>query len=117
MEKSPDYGIELVTLAQVVDGAAPAQRTLARSSWGKNKDLSTWDCPMNSELTWAQRRAELDLEASAARGDDVAQRELLALQASDWAFLDEGGRTDDYGARRVAGHLSELERAISGQIG
>lgn len=117
LEKSPDYGIELVTLAQVVDGAAPAQRTLARSSWGKNKDLSTWDCPMNSELTWAQRRAELDLEASAARGDDVAQRELLALQASDWAFLDEGGRTDDYGARRVAGHLSELERAISGQIG
>ena len=74
-------------------------------------DLMTFGAPES------QRRAELDL-ASARPGTDptalaAAERELLALQASDWAFMESGDRTGDYGARRFAEHVAAFECAFS----
>lgn len=117
LEKAPGYGIELVTLGEVADSAEPVAHEVARSTWGRNKNFETWDSPRTAEIVWNQRRAELDLEQALARGSagdaQRAEAELLALQASDWAFMEFGGRTGDYGARRFAEHLGEFEGALS----
>jgi 1,4-alpha-glucan branching enzyme len=117
LARAADYGIELVTLGGLVDSATPTRRAVERSSWGTAKSLITWDSPRTAEIVFAQRRAELVLEAASAGGAldqaalATAERELLALQASDWAFMESGDRTGDYGARRFAGHLSAFEHA------
>ena len=55
-------------------------------------------------------------EASAGRlrGAALARaaRELLALQSSDWAFLDYGRQTGDYPFQRAVGHSRSLYEAI-----
>ena len=41
-----------------------------------------------------------------------AARELLAVQSSDWAFLDYGRRTGDYPYQRMLDHSRSLFEAI-----
>jgi 1,4-alpha-glucan branching enzyme len=111
-------GIELVTLAQALERHPPEERPLQRSSWGEGKDLRTWDSPEVADMAWAARRLELRLlraldtnglpRASAER----ATRELLALQASDWAFLDRRGQAGDYPWQRSTAHAEALLDAI-----
>ncbi|MBJ7458357.1 MAG: DUF1957 domain-containing protein [Thermoleophilaceae bacterium] len=119
LKLAPGYGIELVTLGAVARDAVPVERELARSSWGRNKSLETWDSPRTAEMVWNQRRAELTLEQALARraadsgAASRARAELTALQSSDWAFMEFGGSTGDYGARRFAEHLGAFERALS----
>ncbi len=112
------HGIELVTLAEALERVEPRARPLARSSWGEGKDLSTWDSPAVSDLVWGARRLELRLLCELARRDvpreraERAARELLALQASDWAFLDKRRQAGDYPYERVTDHAQALLDAI-----
>jgi 1,4-alpha-glucan branching enzyme len=41
-----------------------------------------------------------------------AARELLAIQSSDWAFLDQRGQAGDYPFQRVTAHAESLLEAI-----
>ena len=41
-----------------------------------------------------------------------AARELLAVQASDWAFLDSRGQAGDYAFQRATGHAEAALEAI-----
>jgi predicted glycosyl hydrolase (DUF1957 family) len=41
-----------------------------------------------------------------------AARELLAAQASDWAFLDQRGQAGDYAYQRATDHAAALMEAI-----
>jgi 1,4-alpha-glucan branching enzyme len=41
-----------------------------------------------------------------------AARELLAVQASDWAFLDRRGEAGDYAFQRATGHAEAALEAI-----
>jgi 1,4-alpha-glucan branching enzyme len=71
-----------------------------------------------ADLAWGARRLELRLvEALAARrlgraAAERAARELLAVQASDWAFLDAKRQAGDYPYARVLGHSESLLQAI-----
>ena len=112
------HGIELVTLAQAAERHPGEERPLRRSTWGERKDLSTWDSPAVADMAWAARRLELRVlrgvagelpEAAAER----AVRELLALQASDWAFLDRRGQAGDYPWQRSTDHARALLEAIN----
>jgi 1,4-alpha-glucan branching enzyme len=100
-------------------GAISLRRALAPSSWGSGKDLSTWDAPAVAELAFAARRAELRTVAAAASRHqpraalERAARELLALQASDWAFLITRELAGDYPHRRVEAHLAGHEAALT----
>ena len=111
-------GVELVTLPEAAERAAPERRQLHRSSWGEHKDLSTWDSPAVADLAWGARRLELRLAATLAGrrvapgGAERAARELLALQASDWAFLDKRHQAGDYPFQRVTDHARALLEAI-----
>jgi 1,4-alpha-glucan branching enzyme len=122
LEEAPAQGVELVTLPQGLEGSEPVERPLTASSWGRPKDLSTWDSPAVAELVFQVRAAELRTLAEAAvHGGgpalERAARELLALQSSDWAFIATRGLAADYPWTRVREHLAALETALKGLRG
>ena len=95
----------------------PAARPLAASSWGEGKDLRTWDSPRVGDIAWAGRRLELRLLRALSAGWPApaaarAARELLAVQSSDWAFLDGRGEAGDYAFQRATGHAESALQAI-----
>lgn len=110
-------GVRLLTAPQALAEHEPVERPLAASTWGEEKDLRTWDSPPVADLAWGARRLELRLLRALAqglRGPPAlrAARELLAVQASDWAFLDKRGQAGDYPFRRVTDHAEVLLEAI-----
>jgi 1,4-alpha-glucan branching enzyme len=119
LAEAPARGLELVTVSEGLERVPAVERTLAASTWGTGKDLSTWDSPAVAELAFAARAAELRTVAAAARaegGDDAlkrAARELLALQASDWAFQVTRDLAGDYPGLRAGGHAAGVEAALA----
>jgi 1,4-alpha-glucan branching enzyme len=110
-------GVRLLTVPQALAEHQPVERPLAASTWGEDKDLRTWDSPPVADLAWGSRRLELRVLRALSRGLSGpaalrAARELLAVQASDWAFLDRRGQAGDYPFRRVTEHAEALLEAI-----
>jgi 1,4-alpha-glucan branching enzyme len=110
-------GVRLLTVPQALAEHEPVPRSLVASTWGEEKDQRTWDSPAVADLAWGTRRLELRvLRALSAglRGDGAARavRELLAAQASDWAFLDKRGQAGDYAYQRAVAHSEAALEAI-----
>jgi 1,4-alpha-glucan branching enzyme len=111
-------GVRLVTLPQALREHRPERRPARQASWGEGKSLETWDSPSVADLVWATRRSELRLlravSARMVRGAAAkrAARELLALQSSDWAFMDYRGQAGDYPYARATAHAEGLLEAI-----
>ncbi|HEX7290483.1 MAG TPA: 1,4-alpha-glucan branching protein domain-containing protein [Conexibacter sp.] len=113
---------EPVPLACALADARPAPAAaddvragrLPTTTWGTPRDLSTWDGPQVAELAWQARAAELRALAPAgARPNAVAERELLLLQSSDWAFQVTRDLAGSYPRERAAGHRAALEAALA----
>ena len=119
LAEAPAQGIRLATLSGALERVAPVERPLAASSWGRRRDLSTWDCAAVAEQCFGSRRRELELALAARRWHacgpalERAARELLAMQASDWAFLASRGLAGDYPRRRVEGHAAAMDAALA----
>jgi 1,4-alpha-glucan branching enzyme len=100
-----------------VAAGAPSVRELPTTTWGTPRDLSTWDGPQVADFAWRMREAEL--RALVRDHDDPAGpralRELLALQASDWAFQATRGLSGGYPEERAAGHARALAEALAGE--
>jgi 1,4-alpha-glucan branching enzyme len=112
------HGVELVTVSEARERHPAEPRPLRRSSWGEGKDMRTWDSPEVADLAWAARRLELRLLRalrSGVEGDaaERATRELLAVQASDWAFLDRRRQAGDYPWQRTTDHARSMLEAIN----
>jgi len=110
-------GVRLLTVPEALAEHEPVERPLSASTWGEEKNLLTWDSPPVADLAWGTRRLELRvLRALSAglRGDAAmrATRELLATQASDWAFLDKRGQAGDYAYQRAVSHSEAALQAI-----
>jgi 1,4-alpha-glucan branching enzyme len=122
LEGAAAAGVRTVTVPQALAEHEPVERELAASTWGEGKGFSTWDSPTVADLTRGARRMELRLlrALSQGLGGDVAARaarELLAAQASDWAFLDKRGQAGDYAYQRATGHARALLEAVdSGSV-
>jgi 1,4-alpha-glucan branching enzyme len=122
LEGAEAAGVRTLTVPEALAEHEPVERELAASTWGEGKDFVTWDAPAVADLAWGVRRIELRLlralsdglrGAAAAR----AARELLAAQASDWAFLDKRGQAGDYAYQRATDHARALLEAIdSGSV-
>jgi 1,4-alpha-glucan branching enzyme len=82
-------------------------------SWGAEANLSTWSGPSVAEVAFGARAAELQVVAAGARAGGAAVRELLALQASDWAFMISRDLAAPYGRERFEGHRRALARALA----
>ena len=110
-------GVRTLTVPQALAEHEPLERELRASTWGEGKDFTTWDSPPVADLAWGARRLELRLLralAAGLRGDPArrAARELLAAQASDWAFLDQRGQAGDYAFQRATDHAAAMLEAI-----
>ncbi len=111
-------GVRLLTLPQALREHEAEDRPAREASWGEGKSLETWDSPFVADLVWATRRSELRLLRALARravGGPAAlraARELLALQSSDWAFMDHRGQAGDYPYARATAHAEALLEAI-----
>ena len=111
-------GVRLLTLPQALREHEPEPRPALEASWGEGKSLETWDSPSVADLVWATRRSELrllrSLSARSVGGAAAlrAARELLALQSSDWAFMDYRNQAGDYPYSRSTAHAEALLEAI-----
>jgi 1,4-alpha-glucan branching enzyme len=112
-------GLELTRLDEALERCEPAAVADVVSleaeevtTWGQGGDLSTWSGPAVADIAFATRAAELRVLGAGSRAGAAAWRELLALQASDWAFMVARGLAVPYARERFAGHLSALERAL-----
>jgi 1,4-alpha-glucan branching enzyme len=109
-------GLEIAGLDAALADAAPAPPLEvdrdAATTWGTPRDLATWSAPPATGLAWAARTAELRVARAGAAAPDRALRELLAIQSSDWAFLEARALAGDYPAQRVAAHRAALDAAL-----
>jgi 1,4-alpha-glucan branching enzyme len=115
--------VRLITLPQALAEHEPEERAVTQASWGEGKSLETWDSPAVADLVWATRRSELRLLRALGSGRVAgpaamrAARELLALQSSDWAFMDHRGQAGDYPYARATTHAESLLEAIDSPRG
>jgi 1,4-alpha-glucan branching enzyme len=116
-----ERGIRLTTLGDTVDrtGEGTTTRTdpLQASTWGERKDFRTWDAPAVADLTNGARKLELAVNRAVGQGlnrdnAERAARELLAVQSSDWAFLDGRRQAGDYAFERAVDHAALALEAI-----
>jgi 1,4-alpha-glucan branching enzyme len=114
IEESARQGLHLTTLddALVRHRPTPAPAELGVSSWGEGGDLRTWSGPSVADFAWQVRTAELNLLAARERAGVRALRELLALQASDWAFLATRELAGAYPRERATAHAAALSSAL-----
>src|SRR5205807_473313 len=63
----------------------------------------------------ARVRARLRRDGAGLPGGVAAARQLLALQASDWAFLVSRELAAPYARERLEGHLHALQRSLAGE--
>jgi 1,4-alpha-glucan branching enzyme len=122
VEECERQGVALVGLDDALADSEPvADRTQgeydvaaqAESSWGSGGDLSTWSGPAVAQMAFAARAAELQVLAAGRIAGATALRELLALQASDWAFMSSRGIASSYAEQRFDSHLRALKQALS----
>ena len=118
LEEAPRQGLELVTVSEGIERIRPQRAALAPSTWGTAKDLSTWDSPGVGHMAVAARRSELRTVAATAgharprAALERAARELLAVQASDWAFMATRELAGDYPRERLDAHGADLDAAL-----
>ncbi len=110
-------GVRLLTVPEALIEHEPLRRHLHASTWGEGKDFTTWDSPAVADLAWGARRLELRLLRALSSGlprgaAERAARELLAVQSSDWAFLDKRGQAGDYAFQRAIAHSQAALEAI-----
>jgi 1,4-alpha-glucan branching enzyme len=117
VEECTRQGLELVRLDDALERLEPAPLRRGQdweaSSWGQDGDLSTWSGPAVGDMAFAARAAELELLAARERAGEAAVRELLALQASDWAFMVSRGIAVPYARERFAGHRRAFAEALA----
>ena len=119
VEESARQGLELVALddalAAIEPAELPGQGDWGASSWGEGGDLSTWSGPPVAEQAFDSRAAELDVLRAGAGAGRAAVRAMLALQASDWAFMVTRGISVPYARERRQGHRELVTRALAGE--
>jgi 1,4-alpha-glucan branching enzyme len=103
LEEAPAQGLDLVTVSEGLERVPVAQRELHASTWGAEKDFSTWDAPGVADLATGARAAELQTVAVAARG---ARR-----VATSGAATVNGARAADVGGLAPIWGGSALARA------
>jgi 1,4-alpha-glucan branching enzyme len=115
IEESARQELRLSSLDDALERHAPrpAPEEIEPSSWGSGGDLRTWSGPGVADLAWAARTAELKVLARSGRPPDRALRELLALQASDWAFMTTRDMAGEYPRERARGHAQALATVLA----
>ncbi len=116
--------VELVRASDFIERHPPTEVLhIPESSWGMGGNHWTWD---NHDTHWMWgpiHAAEARMEALAEKYSDpdtntravlnMAARELLLLQSSDWPFLVTTGQAREYAIRRFTRHVERFEALAS----
>jgi 1,4-alpha-glucan branching enzyme len=116
--------VELTSASDFIERHPPSQVLhIPESSWGMGGTHWTWD---NHDTHWMWgpiHSAEGRMEALVAQYPDpdadtedvlnMAARELLLLQSSDWPFLVTTGQAREYAIRRFTRHVERFEALAS----
>lgn len=116
VEACRQRGVELVALDDALEQteADPWPSGLdSGTSWGKANSLRTWSSPKVASIADRAREAELRALAAGPSLSLRAARELLALQASDWAFLEADDLAGPYPLERFNGHLENFDAELA----
>jgi len=116
VEECSRQGLPLVRLdeaAALRDPLAVDDSDWAPSTWGADGDLSTWSGPAVADMAFETRAGELSVLAAGERAGSAALRELMAMQASDWAFMVSRGLAVPYARERFTGHRDALRSALA----
>jgi 1,4-alpha-glucan branching enzyme len=115
VEEAARAGLELVGLDEALGAVepVPAPDDLGVTTWGTPRDLSTWSGPAVADLAWRARDGELRVVGTGPAAGQRAVRELLALQAGDWAFLVAWDLAAPYGHERSRAHHAALLAALA----
>jgi len=113
VEEAERQGLGLTALDDnAIERHSPRSADLTTTtSWGTGYDLRTWSGPAAADLAWTARTAELQT-FSGSPPSERALRELMALQASDWAFMVSYGWGGDYPKQRASWHAAQLQVAL-----
>lgn len=121
LELNADPAVDVVTSAEYLDRHKPQHSIhLREGSWGDGGDHRVW---LNDKTYWIwemEYRAEArfgrltfelpwETHAEIRRVLELAGRELLLLQASDWPFVIYTQGAVDYGIQRFCAHASRFE--------
>jgi 1,4-alpha-glucan branching enzyme len=116
-----DPDVDLCTSQEYLQSHPPARRaTLSAGSWGEGGDHRVWSAEEVKWLWEMEYRCEtlfgkLTFNLPWKREPDLrkilekAGRELLLLQASDWAFVISRRQASEYGTKRFVGHVSRFD--------
>ena len=114
IDEAERAGLKLTTLDDALERhePVPLEGDLGVTTWGEGGDLRTWSGPRVADLAWSARSAEIRALSLGARPGGRALRELLALQASDWAFLASRRTAGDYPRERARAHTAAFDLAL-----
>lgn len=115
-----DDEVSIQTASQALE-TRPSDKEvwLPDGSWGEGGDHRVWTAPEQDWMWEVAHRAEwrlaelmglADLNQDARQVLDLAERELLLLQASDWWFAIQRGGALDYANKRFCWHASAFDR-------
>jgi 1,4-alpha-glucan branching enzyme len=122
LDLAGDDHVRLSTTSEVLQNDPPDKvMRLPEGSWGENGDHTVW---ANESVKWwweIEYRAEGEFlkhlhSLPWRENEDVrnllikAGRQLLLLQASDWAFVIHTGGAVDYGIQRISDHATNFGR-------
>lgn len=117
---SPD--VDLCTSKEALERAHPDKAVaLPEGSWGDGGDHRVWvnervkwvwDIEYRCESTFGRLTSSLPWQSrdDVRRLLELAGRELLLLQASDWIFIIARDQAVDYGIKRIAQHTERFEQ-------
>jgi len=117
-----DDSVDLITAEEALERRPPDKvMRLPEGSWGENGDHSVWKNGRNDWYWEMEYRAEGQLlkllHGLPWRTNDAVReilervaRQLVLLQASDWAFVIHTHGATDYGIQRISGHATRFDR-------
>jgi 1,4-alpha-glucan branching enzyme len=120
--------LEMITPEDYLELQQESQiATPSFSSWGNNGYASFW---LNGSNDWIYRHVHKSVERMSelsrrfSRCDGMrrrilnqAAREVILMQASDWAFFMKNGTHVPYAERRVREHINNFTRIYEGMLG
>jgi 1,4-alpha-glucan branching enzyme len=115
VDEASRQGLALTSLDDALGRhrTVPVPDDFGVTSWGEGGDLRTWSAPGVADLAWQARTAELRALALGRRPSDRALRELMALQASDWAFQITRKLAGEYPRERARAHAEAFRAALA----
>ena len=118
LEGAEAAGVRLLTVPEALAEHEPVERAAGRLDLGRGQGLPHLGLAagrrprLGRRGGWSCGCCGRSPAACAATPPLRAARELLAAQASDWAFLDKRGQAGDYAYQRATDHARALLEAI-----